>query len=420
MIYLCKFRGCERFTDCPLSRRLNVIEHSDPDETTGEPLYFAVCDEVDHTVTALTKSDLMPDDSPGTDDKAEQNKAQINAPDLSCLAKEVITEIRKQPLDTRLVDVTPSAGKLLHTALEDPGKQPKTATSEQISKPFVCLEHLREIVKKYLPKGKIKHGLLKDEDFLNTLVELSKAHAPGYEIYKENADDITALWMEIRLNLIAYLKTLEHNEIVDNFIRSLEHKDNHSFYTHFKRPEQESVLINEGLAKEFHFIAWKCRENAQTLKHNLKADECLDEQKTDEQIFSQSNIEFQKKLYCDRFKASKDFTYIFDTSHARKEYPSIQNIEEAAPKVREILKKLFAAYGKKRTGGWVYSGGGTWGPHFGKKPYSTFKEQQISVRRNPSTNKSEWRIIPLAEFDEESPIGLHSKHKNHSNLKNNF
>ena len=125
MIYLCKFRGCERFSDCPLDHRLTVIEHSDPDETTGEPLYFAVCDEVDHTVTALTKLDLMPDDSPGTDDKAEQNKAQINAPDLSCLAKEVITEIRKQPLDARLVDVAPSAGKPLRAAMKDPGGRPK-------------------------------------------------------------------------------------------------------------------------------------------------------------------------------------------------------------------------------------------------------------------------------------------------------
>ena len=124
MIYLCKFRGCERFSDCPLSRRLNVIEHSDPDEATGEPLYFAVCDEVDHTVTALTKLDLMPDDSPGTDDKAEQNKPQINAPDLSCLAKEVITEIRKQPLPARLVDVAPSAGKPLRAAMKDPGGRP--------------------------------------------------------------------------------------------------------------------------------------------------------------------------------------------------------------------------------------------------------------------------------------------------------
>lgn len=128
MTYLCKFRGCERFSDCPLDHRLTVIEHSDPDENTGEPLYFAVCDEVDHTVTALTKPDLMPDDSPGTDDKAEQNKAQINAPDLSCLAKEVITEIRKQPLDTRLVDVAPSAGKSLRAALKDPGGRPKKTT----------------------------------------------------------------------------------------------------------------------------------------------------------------------------------------------------------------------------------------------------------------------------------------------------
>lgn len=125
MIYLCKFRGCERFSDCPLDHRLTVIEHSDPDENTGEPLYFAVCDEVDHTVTTLTKQDLMPDDSPGTDDEAEQNRAQINAPDLSGIAKEVISEIRKQPLDARLVDVAPSAGKPLRAAMKDPGGRPK-------------------------------------------------------------------------------------------------------------------------------------------------------------------------------------------------------------------------------------------------------------------------------------------------------
>lgn len=135
---------------------------------------------------------------------------------------------------------------------------------------------------------------------------------------------------------------------------------------------------------------------------------------------SPPNIEFQKKLYCGRFKVSKDFKYIIDTIHRCKEYPSIQNLENTGGKVIEVLKKLFTAYGKKRTSGWVYSGGGSWCPHFGKKPYSTFKKQQIETRRNPSTNKSEWRIIPLAEFDEESPIGLHSKRKNHSNQKNNF
>ena len=125
MIYLCKFRGCERFTDCPLSRRLNVIEHSDPDENTGETFYFAVCDEVDHTVTTLTKQDLIPDDVPGTGDETTQNKAQFNAPDLSSIAKEVFTEIRKQPLDARLVDVAPSAAKGLRAAMKDPGGRPK-------------------------------------------------------------------------------------------------------------------------------------------------------------------------------------------------------------------------------------------------------------------------------------------------------
>lgn len=144
--------------------------------------------------------------------------------------------------------------------LPDPST-PKVGASSGTRRPVVCLELLRETIKKYLPNGKTKLGLLKDENFLDTLTELSNAHKPGYEIYKEDADYITALWMEIRLDLIAYFKTLEHNEIVDNFIRSLEHKDNHSFYTHFKRPEQESVLINEGLAKEFYFIAKKCCEN---------------------------------------------------------------------------------------------------------------------------------------------------------------
>lgn len=41
------------------------------------------------------------------------------------LAKKVITEIRKQPINARLVDVTPSAGKGLRTALKDPGGRPK-------------------------------------------------------------------------------------------------------------------------------------------------------------------------------------------------------------------------------------------------------------------------------------------------------
>lgn len=62
MKYLCKFRGCERFFDCPVDHRLNVIQHSDPDDRTGELLYFAICDEVDHTVTALTKQALIPDE----------------------------------------------------------------------------------------------------------------------------------------------------------------------------------------------------------------------------------------------------------------------------------------------------------------------------------------------------------------------
>ena len=133
-----------------------------------------------------------------------------------------------------------------------------------------------------------------------------------------------------------------------------------------------------------------------------------------------TNIEFQKKLYCERFKVSKDFKYIYDSAHPSKDYPSIQNLENAGTKVIGILKTLFAEYGKKRTSGWVYSKGGSWGPHFGKPPYSLFKGQQIAVRKNSETNKYEWRIIPFAEFDEESPIGLHSKRKNHSNLKNNF
>ena len=134
----------------------------------------------------------------------------------------------------------------------------------------------------------------------------------------------------------------------------------------------------------------------------------------------QSNIKFQERLYCERFKVSKDFKYIYDSVHTVDNYPLIQNLENTGNKVIEVLKKLFNAYGKKTTSGWVYSGGGAWGPHFAKKPYSLFKTQQIAVRRNPNTNKNEWRIIPLAEFDEESPIGLHSKRKNHSNQKNNF
>ena len=133
-----------------------------------------------------------------------------------------------------------------------------------------------------------------------------------------------------------------------------------------------------------------------------------------------TDVEFQKKLYCKRFRVSKDFKYIYDSVHTRKCYPNIQNLEDAGNKVISILRKLFAAYGKKSTDGWVYSEGGAWGPHFGKAPYSLFKSQQISVRKNPETNKSEWRIIPLEEFDEESPIGLHSKRKKHSNQKNNF
>ena len=134
----------------------------------------------------------------------------------------------------------------------------------------------------------------------------------------------------------------------------------------------------------------------------------------------QPTIKFQKRLYCERFKVSKDFKYIYDSVHTIDNYPLIQNLENTGNKVIEVLKKLFNSYGKKTTSGWVYSGGGAWGPHFAKKPYSLFKSQQISVRRNPDTNEHEWRIVPLAEFDEQSPIGLHSKHKNHSNLKNNF
>lgn len=135
---------------------------------------------------------------------------------------------------------------------------------------------------------------------------------------------------------------------------------------------------------------------------------------------AKTEIKWQKKLLCERFQVSKDYKHITDTAHCYKEYPNIQNLNATSNKVIGILKKLFAAYGKKRTGGWVHSGGGTWGPYFGRRPYSIFKNQQIQVRRNPETNKSEWRIIPLNEFDFTSPIGIHSKQKKHSTSKNIF
>ena len=77
MIYLCKFRGCERFTDCPLDHRLTVIEHSDPDETTGEPLYFAVCDEVNHTVHALTRHDLIEGNPNGPAEATQKTSSPV-------------------------------------------------------------------------------------------------------------------------------------------------------------------------------------------------------------------------------------------------------------------------------------------------------------------------------------------------------
>ena len=49
-------------------------------------------------------------------------------PKDDCFAKKVAAEIRKQPLDARLVDVAPSAGKPLRAAMKDPGGRPKKTT----------------------------------------------------------------------------------------------------------------------------------------------------------------------------------------------------------------------------------------------------------------------------------------------------
>lgn len=64
MTYICQFRGCEFFESCPMGRRLEATSETYSDEDTGERLYDAICDEVDHIETGIPESALVCDFKP--------------------------------------------------------------------------------------------------------------------------------------------------------------------------------------------------------------------------------------------------------------------------------------------------------------------------------------------------------------------
>lgn len=58
MTYICQFRGCELFESCPVGHRLTATPESYSDEDTGESLFDAICDEVDHIETGIPEAAL--------------------------------------------------------------------------------------------------------------------------------------------------------------------------------------------------------------------------------------------------------------------------------------------------------------------------------------------------------------------------
>ena len=58
MTYICQFRGCELFESCPVGHKLTATPESYSDEDTGERLFDAICDEVDHIETGIPESAL--------------------------------------------------------------------------------------------------------------------------------------------------------------------------------------------------------------------------------------------------------------------------------------------------------------------------------------------------------------------------
>lgn len=63
MTYACPKELCQLFDSCPCNRSIPAQEQSSPDEETGEPLYFAVCQEFGETFCNL-RADELKDEAP--------------------------------------------------------------------------------------------------------------------------------------------------------------------------------------------------------------------------------------------------------------------------------------------------------------------------------------------------------------------
>ena len=136
------------------------------------------------------------------------------------------------------------------------GDSDLTREVNKTSKSIPCLRRLNEIVVQYYDRksGKVTGGLLHCDGFRSVIAELKVGGwTNDYNVSREEAEEATDLWMDIRLNLIDYISSLKHDDPLDKIKRGLENGFNHSFLKGFETKDAES-RPNESLIKEFGFI----------------------------------------------------------------------------------------------------------------------------------------------------------------------